>query len=134
MRAGARTSGLTPRDRVLKAMRRERPDLMPWMLTLSGQVARAFRARHNGADYYDYHDFPVRHVSWAPSTVLGAFSACYKGRTFAGQATPDPDWGLAWIAMDRAASFSARQVTSSNWRSPREKVGAFVTTCRECTY
>ena len=68
---------MTPRERTLAVVARERPDRLPRELKLTPPLLESFHRQHNGGDPADYFSLEVRDVFFAPPTALPDFSAYY---------------------------------------------------------
>ncbi len=96
---------MTPRERILRAYRRQEPDRLPWNLGMTPPVLERFR-RETGADdpalYYGFDvawvgpNAPSRPVDWTPY---------YAGRTFAGPVEWDAEWGYARVQREPGSHF-----------------------------
>lgn len=68
---------MTPRERVLAVLRRERPDKLPRELKLTPSLLEEFERRTGVSDPAEYFSLEVRDVFFAPPTATVDFSAYY---------------------------------------------------------
>lgn len=66
---------MTPRDRVLAAMKRQVPDKVPREMAFTPPVLEEFHRRTGAREPADYFDFEVRHVGIAPTKKRSDFSS-----------------------------------------------------------
>ena len=68
---------MTPRERTLAVLAREKPDRLPRELKLTPPQEEAFRARTGASDPADYFDLDVRDVFFSTPTKMPDFSPYY---------------------------------------------------------
>ncbi len=102
---------MTPRERILTALRRREPDRLPFSFAMTGPVRQEFRRRTGARDHFEHYDLEHRPVSPRPSPHPADFSGYYRGRVFSGPVRFDPDWGYAMV--DQAGHDHLR-----HWESP----------------
>jgi uroporphyrinogen decarboxylase len=68
---------MTPRERVLAVLRRERPDKLPRELKLTPPLLEEFERRTGASDPAEYFSLEMRDVFFAPPTGTADFSAYY---------------------------------------------------------
>lgn len=97
---------MTHRERVLTTFRRRQPDRLPWSLGMTPPVLERFR-KETGARYCnEYWDFDIATLGPAASERPAPdFSRYYAGRTFAGPASINGEWGFAMVSPDARTHF-----------------------------
>lgn len=92
---------MTPRERVLAALRRERPDQVPKNLMLSPALHEEFRRRTGREDAAAYFRLEPRFADIAPTSIHRDFSGYLKG-------VPDiarhDEWGVGFLSADSERS------------------------------
>jgi len=86
---------MTNRENVLKALRREKPERIPFEFVLCPSKIEEFRNRTGETDYQEYYDFPIRYVELNPTMKKTDFSIYYKD--LPENAEPlswNPEWGV----------------------------------------
>lgn len=68
---------MTPRERVLAVLQRERPDKLPRELKLTPPLLEELKRRTGASDPAEYFSLEVRDVFFAPPTETADFSAYY---------------------------------------------------------
>jgi uroporphyrinogen decarboxylase len=68
---------MTPRERVLAVLRRERPDKLPRELKLTPPLLEEFERRTGSNDPAEYFSLEMRDVFFAPPAEMADFSAYY---------------------------------------------------------
>ena len=68
---------MTPRERTLAVLARQRPDRLPRELKLTPPLAEVFQARTGASDPAEYFQLEVRDVFFAPPTEFADFSPYY---------------------------------------------------------
>ena len=58
---------MSKRENLLRALRRQNPDHVPFALSFCPKLAAEFRDRYGVDDYETWYGFPFRHVSIGPS-------------------------------------------------------------------
>lgn len=102
---------MTPRERILTALRRREPDRLPFTLNMTGPIQEEFRRRTGARDHFEYYGIEHRWVAPRPSPRSVDFTPYYRGRKFSGPHRIDPDWGYAMV--DQAGHDHLR-----HWESP----------------
>lgn len=62
---------MTPRENLLRAIRKEQPESVPFFFSLCEELEEKFRQRTGCQDYLSYYDIPIRYVSLRPSLQPG---------------------------------------------------------------
>lgn len=83
---------MSPRERILKAMRRQVPDRVPREAVFTIPVEEEFRLRTYASDYETYFGMDRRTVQFRRPQPAADFSAYMKGRTIPERAFSD-EWG-----------------------------------------
>ena len=96
---------MTPRERILSTLRREQPDRLPFVFTMTPPVFEQFRQQTGASDPAEYYDFCVRAVGPGPARQRADFSGYYEGRSFGGPVSIDPTWGYALVALEEGTHF-----------------------------
>lgn len=68
---------LTPRENLLRAIRKENPEYVPLFLNLCQEQENNFFARTGSRDYLSYFDIPVRYINLRPSRHPADYSRYY---------------------------------------------------------
>lgn len=68
---------MTPRERVLAVVNRQRPDRLPREVKLTPDLMDSFRQQHGGVEPADFFSLEVRDVYFSEPTALGDFSPYY---------------------------------------------------------
>lgn len=93
---------MTPRERVLNAMRRRVPDRLPWEVKLTPPVREALAGRIGTADVEEYFSLPAREVHFRPRNEAEPFRRYYVNREFPPLPNPSGweigDWGVGQTA------------------------------------
>lgn len=66
---------MTKRDNILRALRRQQPEHIPFGFTLCDSLRQEFTRRTGEEDYIAYYDFDYRYVSLAPTRHPADYSA-----------------------------------------------------------
>lgn len=103
---------MTPRERILTALRRRQPDRLPWMFGTTQPVRDLLRAKIGASDAAEHYNFDFREIGIKPSPAPTDFTPFYRGRTFSGPARIDSDWGYALVAQAPETPFL------NHWESP----------------
>ena len=70
---------MTPRERTLTVLAKERPDRLPREVKLT-PLLETFRQRTGFSDSAEYSALDVRHVFFAPPMQMVDFTSCYPDR------------------------------------------------------
>ena len=84
---------MTNRENLIRALRRDHPERVPYIFTLCPALLDQFRARTGRTDYDAYYDFPVRFVELPPTRLKRDFTGYF--RTFPANAWCD-EWGVGY--------------------------------------
>ena len=87
---------MTPRERLLTAMRRQAPDRVPKLFGWTPPVWEMLRSKLGDVHPYDYFGVEVRPVGPGPSRQRGDFSRYFAGRDLPANTVVD-EWGMAEI-------------------------------------
>lgn len=68
---------MTPRENLLRAIRKEQPESVPFFFSLCEELEEQFRQRTGRQDYLSYYDIPIRYVSLRPSLHPADYSPYY---------------------------------------------------------
>jgi len=85
-------SGMSPQERILRAMRRQQPDRVPREAVFTIPVEEEFRLRTYASDYETYFGMDRRTVQFRRPQPPADFSAYLKDRNFPDGAFTD-EWG-----------------------------------------
>ena len=96
---------MTHRERILTAMRREQPDRMSFVLSMTPPIMAEFSRRTGSSDLVSFYDFDERGVGPGATPHPADFSAYYRDRSFSGPVQIDPTWGFATVAVDEGTHF-----------------------------
>ncbi len=69
---------MTPRENLIKAIRRENPEHVPMSFSLCEELKESFKERTGSDDYLSYYDIPVRFVGPKPSKKPVDYTKYYK--------------------------------------------------------
>jgi uroporphyrinogen decarboxylase len=101
---------MSPRERVLTTLRRERPDQVPKDFDLSPALREEFGRRTGRDDVADYFRLEARHAGIGPTTTHRDFSAYFEG--VADVARQD-EWGVGYIS----AGWDSLFTEAAAWRA-----------------
>ena len=127
---------LTPRERVVKALRRERPDKVPKDFECTPQIHKIVKEKTGSSDPLEYFGCEMRWVGWLPTKNKRDFSA-YLGKP------PSPfsawvDRGLLEVRNDRVGeSSSGEEIDQSSpfpWIDQEWGVGHIPGTSKDPRY
>lgn len=68
---------MTPRENLLRAIRKEQPEYVPLFFSLCEELEESFQRRTGCRDYLSYYDIPIRNIHMHPSLHPVDFSAYY---------------------------------------------------------
>lgn len=74
---------MTPRERAIKALRREKPDKVPKDFGMTPQIYELIKAKTGASDPWEYFDCEPRWICWLPTEIRREFSA-YLGESPSG--------------------------------------------------
>ena len=83
------------RENVLRALRRDNPERVPFDFVLCPSQVEEFKRRTGSQSYMEYFKFPFRYVELNPTKLKTDFSNYYKN--IPSNATPiywNPEWGV----------------------------------------
>jgi uroporphyrinogen decarboxylase len=86
---------MTNRENVIRALRRDHPERVPFDMTLCPAHVENLKAKTGTADYHAYFQFPYRYVELEPSVKKIDYSSYY--RNLPPTAKPlswNPEWGV----------------------------------------
>lgn len=86
---------MSNREKVLKALRRQSSDFIPFMLSLCPDKLDEFKRRTGKEDYNEYYESPFRNVFINPTRITTDFAKYY--RSLPRDAYPlewNPEWGI----------------------------------------
>jgi uroporphyrinogen decarboxylase len=89
---------MTNRENILRALRRDKPERVPFEFVLCPSKIEEFKERTGKSDYLDYYQFPIRYVELNPTVKKTDFRIYYKN--LPSNAKPlswNPDWGVMGI-------------------------------------
>ncbi|MBT3375426.1 MAG: hypothetical protein HN742_14540 [Lentisphaerae bacterium] len=96
---------MTPRERILAAMRRQQPDRLPFVFGMTPPIQAEFERQTGASNAAEFYDFDERGVGFGPSPTPADFAPYYAGREFSGPAHIDGTWGFATVAMEGDTHF-----------------------------
>ena len=85
---------MTPRERALTALRRQRPDRVPFWLEFTPPMFDVFRERTGQTDPVAYFDFEFRQVEFAPVRETSDFSQWLPGLPNGARIN---EWGIGFV-------------------------------------
>lgn len=89
---------MNKRENLLKALRRENPEFVPYDFELCPSHVKEFEKKHGTKDYREFYDFPCRFVELNPSEHINDYSKYYQG--VKEKLEPihwNPEWGVMGI-------------------------------------
>lgn len=84
---------MTPRENILAALRREKPEYVPFQFGLCPQLMEEFRGRTGSDNFEEYYDFDFRSFGLNPTKQQNDYSA-YFGELKPG--TRIDEWGVGY--------------------------------------
>jgi uroporphyrinogen decarboxylase len=118
---------MLPRERILTACRRGRPDRVPYVFALTPPLQRVFEQETGAADPADYFGFDVRSVSLRPTNKRTDFSSYYSDL----ELPPDTEfdeWGVAHVrpqSSDETTEHFRRRLSPLRNATSVEDIEAF---------
>lgn len=91
------------RENTLRALRREKPERLPFDFSLCPSQLDKFKQMTGKTDYMEYFNFPFRYVELQPTTKLTDYSKYY--RILPSNVRPlswNPEWGILATPCDTA--------------------------------
>lgn len=82
------------RENIIRAIRRQKPEHIPFGLSLCESLNRLFKRKTGADDYFDYYRIPYRYISLLPSEKMPDFGKYYG--TLPKGAYID-EWGVAQV-------------------------------------
>lgn len=107
---------MTPRENILAALRREKPEYVPVYFTLCPSLMEEFRKRTGAQDVAEYYQFDVRTFGMAATQHKNDYSA-YYGMLKPG--TTIDEWGVGY-EPGSVAHFTKFLHPMENFESPQE--------------
>lgn len=86
---------MTKRENLLRALRRDHPEFVPFDMDLSPEQLKRFKERTGTEDFRGYYDFAYRYVELNPTKVHNDYSKYYAD--IEGDYEPlnwNPEWGV----------------------------------------
>ena len=94
---------MTNRENVLRALRRDNPERVPFEFVLCPSHIEEFKKRTGSDDYQEYYGFPIRYIELNPTKLRTDFSGYYDN--LPADAEPlnwNPEWGIMGVAGSTA--------------------------------
>ncbi|NLM75125.1 MAG: hypothetical protein GX187_03415 [Clostridiaceae bacterium] len=89
---------MTNRENVLRALRRENPERVPFEFVLCPSKIEEFKKRTGESDYQEYYNFPIRYVELNPTTKKTDFTVFYEELPQDAQLLSwNPEWGVMTV-------------------------------------
>ncbi|NSW92044.1 MAG: hypothetical protein HPY74_15470 [Firmicutes bacterium] len=107
---------MNKRENLLRALRRENPEYVPFGFTLCESLEREFEKRTGHRDYMEYYDMPYRYIDILPSKNLIDYSMYFD--SLPNNAVID-EWGVAHIP-GTVAHFSKMVSPMKDFKTPEE--------------
>jgi uroporphyrinogen decarboxylase len=86
---------MTNRENVIRALRRDHPERVPFDMTLCPAHVETLKKKTGTADYHAYFDFPYRYVELEPSVQKPDYSRYYRELPPAAKPLSwNPEWGV----------------------------------------
>ena len=94
---------MNKRENMLRALRRDNPESVPFDFELCPSQIDNFEKRNGTRNYREYFDFPMRYVELNPSKHINDYSKYYEGEE--GPLEPI-EWNPEWGVMGRRGSIA----------------------------
>ena len=86
---------MTNRENILRALRRDNPERVPFEFVLCPSKIDEFNAKTGKTDYLDYFDFPIRYVELNPTVKDTDFKKYYRNLPACARLLSwNPEWGV----------------------------------------
>ncbi len=92
---------MNKRENLLRALRRDNPEYVPFDMDLCPSHVQRFKERTGTADFREYYDFPFRFVEILPSKHVADYSAYYGGSL---EGLEPLSWNAEWGIMAKGGS------------------------------
>lgn len=103
---------MTPRENILRALRRQDPDYVPWGLDLCESLRAKLKEERGADDFYAYYQLPYRYIGIGPTRLPPQFDAFYPSGTLPADASID-EWGVGYVPANFAHFSSMRHPMES---------------------
>ena len=111
---------MTNRENVIKALRRDHPEKVPFDMTLCPAHVETLRRKTGTGNYHDFFHFPYRYVELEPTIKKTDYSVYY--RNLPASAKPlswNPEWGI-YSVPGTFAHFEQMLHPMEHFETPRE--------------
>jgi len=89
---------MTSRENVLRALRRDNPESVPFEFVLCPAHIENFKRKTGTEDYMSYYDFPLRYVELNPTRLKTDFSVFYDELPAGAEPLNwNPEWGVLGV-------------------------------------
>lgn len=109
---------LTPRENMLRAIRRQNPEYVPWGMSLCKSLVQKLKKERGVEDFRTYYELPYRYVSLRPTRLRDQYTAYYPAGTLPENARID-EWGVAHVPAG-LAHFSSMRHPMENFTTAKE--------------
>lgn len=109
---------MTPRENILRALRRQNPDYVPWGMDLCETLVKKLQEERGVQDFYTYYQLPYRYVGLRPTRLTGQYHAYYPTGALPDNATID-EWGIGHVPAG-LAHFSSMKHPMEKFSTAKE--------------
>lgn len=87
---------MTPRDNLLRALRREGPDYVPWGMDMCEQLQAELCSKYHTESFWEYFNLPYRHIPLRATALTGQYDRYYRNIDLKPGTVID-EWGIAQV-------------------------------------
>lgn len=109
---------ITPRENMLRALRRKNPEYVPWGMELCGSLIKKLKKERGTDDYFSYYELPYRQINLWPTRLKGQYDAWYAPGSLPDNAWID-EWGVGHVPSG-LAHFSSMIHPMENFSAARQ--------------
>lgn len=109
---------MTPRENMLRALRRQDPEYVPWGMDLCDSLKKKLFEERGAEDFYSYYELPYRYVWLQPTRLNGQYDGCYAPGSLPENAWID-EWGVGHVPAG-LAHFSSMRHPMENFTTAKE--------------
>lgn len=85
---------MTPRENIIRALRRKNPEWVPWGMDLSESLKDKLREETGSDNFYEYFQLPYRYIDIKPTRSKNQYDMYYKNKLLK-EGTEIDEWGVA---------------------------------------
>jgi uroporphyrinogen decarboxylase len=107
---------MNERENLIRAVKRQKPDHVPFGLSLCESLVKVFKKKTGSEDYFDYFDIPYRYLNLLPSKKPVDYSGYYE---YLPAGAYIDDWGVGQIPGS-LAHFTKMLHPMENFKTPEQ--------------